>query len=1214
MFQNNGERTNFKILIDMGQTLTNWVVDSILKEDIKKEVVVYAGRFQPFHSGHAEVYKHLVGKFGKNNVFIGTSNKQGGPRHPFNFKEKKEVMTKMFKIPSNKIVQIKNPYAPSEIIGKFPEKTTAFITVVGKKDADRLTSPGYQKYFLPYKKNDIDTGYKDKGYVYVSPSFGNISGTAVRDGMSKGDESKRKAYFKKVYGKFDPKIFNLISGRLSKLESVMESFFETININKMINEASFLNLGKGVVDDGPGFLYGDMETYKSEMEEVIGNLGWDIIDYLMDEDAMESFTDTEYPNGPGRYPVSFFPSGKDGLDALSHRYGDALQGTKGYKKWADHIKGVALQLGFEFLNFLEPKDIENVLSNEPKKEKDSTNLKESIERYDLINEAKELLKIPSDIKKIHKAFKKNGKKLYVVGGAVRDAILGKSPKDYDLATDAKPDEVLKIAKDTGMKTVEVGKSFGVVMVGGHEIATFRKDIGKGRRPSSVDYTDIEGDVRRRDLTINALFYDIDKKEIVDLVGGIADLKKKNIRTVGKAEERFDEDPLRKLRALRFQASTGGKLDKELHDALQSDPSLKGVSAERIRDEFVKSIKKAKNPSKYLEISDKLGFTQQILPNLKVSKPYPNDNDYILFLSVILSKNSPAVLSKVLNKLTYSNDEKNNIVFLVSLQSFKADDIVVYKNAQKKTSLSDDQIKKFGKMVGKDMSKFIKFNLSVGGRDVPSDIKGPQIGLWIKNKEKENFLDEKKKPKKKVKSKKAALMKQKRKFYLKPDNAKKELDSSGREGQVLSKKVGKQRLYFVSYVGNAGTQNIFDESMIMEGGAYGHMNHPFDTEINLTFGDLKTIISKALEGTLEFAREKTDGQALAISYRKDKGIIAARNKGHLKDRGLNALDIKGVSDKFANRGGLTDAYNFAMRDLESAISKLSDAQRSKIFKDGSKFMNLEVIWPESVNVIPYGQPLLVFHGTMEYDESGKAIGADTSDAKVLAGMIKQVNADVQKNYTIQGPPVVKIPRSQDLSNKKSIYSSKVSKLQKQFKLKDSNGVADYHQAWWSDFVDKNSPSSLDNKTKMGLVKRWAFYDKSFRLDNKNIKDKNTLDWAKKTDKQDHAKMAKSNMKPFEDIFLGLGAEVLSFMSSALTVNPNKALRDIQKQLDKTIVDVKKSGDPKKIAKLKMELERLKSIGGREKIVPNEGIVFTYKGGTYKLTGTFAPLNQILGLFY
>ena len=80
-----------------------------------------------------------------------------------------------------------------------------------------------------------------------------------------------------------------------------------------------------------------------------------------------------------------------------------------------------------------------------------------------------------------------------------------------------------------MKTIEVGKSFGVVMVGGHEIATFRKDIGKGRRPSSVDYTDIEGDVRRRDLTVKKLFYDIDKKEIVDLVGGFRFLpaKRKN---------------------------------------------------------------------------------------------------------------------------------------------------------------------------------------------------------------------------------------------------------------------------------------------------------------------------------------------------------------------------------------------------------------------------------------------------------------------------------------------------------------------------------------------------------------------------------------------------------------------------------------------------------------------------------------------------------------
>ena len=759
-------------------------MESILTEDIKKTVVTYVGRFHPFHSGHNAVYQHLVKKFGKDNVYIGTSDKVELPKSPFRFKEKVEIMTTMFGIPKNKIYQVKNPYAPKEILQSFSEETTAFVTVVGQKDASRLRM-GDGRYFSKYEKGKVDKGFADKGYVYIVPPQGKgISGTQVRAGMSDPDEKKRMKFFKSVYPKFNQKIFDLVSSKILRSEEVMESFLQSIDLNTILNEnstATGIGGNSQGVDDGPGAFYGDMSTFKSEMDDVVGKLGWNIVTYLMDEDDMESFTDTEYPNGPGRYPVSFFPSGKAGLDALSVRYGDDLQGTKAYKTWADHIKKISLQMGYQFLNFLEPKDIENILSNEPKKEEETT----------------------------------------------------------------------------------------------------------------------------------------------------GDLK---------------------------------------------------------------------------------------------------------------------------------------------------------------------------------------------------------------------------------------------------------------------------------------------EGFLMEGGAYGHMNHPFDTELGLTFGDLKLIIDGALNGKLEFTREKTDGQALAISYRKDRGIIAARNKGHIKDKGLNALDIKGVSDKFANRGGLTDAYNFAMRDLESAISKLSDAQREKIFKNGSKFMNIEVIWPESVNVIPYGQPLLVFHGTMEYDDSGTAIGADTSDARILAGMIKQVNADVQDKYTIQGPPVVKLPQNQELSKLKSKFFGQLSKVQKEFKLKDTDGVAEYHQRWWEQYIDKNSPSTLDNKTKMGLVRRWAFYDKGFRLDNKNIKDSNTLDWAKKTDKIDQAKISKQNLRKFEDIFLGVGAEVLSFMSSALTVNPDKALRDMQKRLDQTIKDVKKSGDPKKIAKLKMELERLNAVGGRNKIVPNEGLVFTYKGYTMKLTGTFASLNQILGLMY
>ena len=353
------------------------------------------------------------------------------------------------------------------------------------------------------------------------------------------------------------------------------------------------------------------------------------------------------------------------------------------------------------------------------------------------------LKIPNDVIKIHKAFKKSGKQLYVVGGAVRDAILGKTPKDFDLATNAKPDEVEKIAKDNGISSKPIGKAFGVVSLFinkvEYEIATFRKDIGSGRRPTSVDYTDIQGDVKRRDLTVNALFYDIDKKEIVDLVGGIADLKKKNIRTVGKAKVRFDEDPLRKLRALRFWTRLGGTLDKELLDALQNDPSIKGISGERIRDEFLKSIKSSKNTKEYMDMCDKIGFSSQILPNLKISKPYPKTNDHILFITWILRKNSPIVLSKILNKIKYTNDERDEIVYLNTLQDFKPENIVAYKKGQSKAD--NNRIITFGKMIGKDMNKFVKYKPSVTFNDVPKDLKGPAIGLWMNDKEKENYLNE-----------------------------------------------------------------------------------------------------------------------------------------------------------------------------------------------------------------------------------------------------------------------------------------------------------------------------------------------------------------------------------------------------------------------------------------------------------------------------------------
>jgi hypothetical protein len=408
---------------------------------------------------------------------------------------------------------------------------------------------------------------------------------------------------------------------------------------------------------------------------------------------------------------------------------------------------------------------------------------------------------------------------------------------------------------------------------------------------------------------------------------------------------------------------------------------------------------------------------------------------------------------------------------------------------------------------------------------------------------------------------------------------------------------------------ATTFRKVEEGIINEGGAYGHMNHPFDVRMNLSFGDLKAIVNNALDGNLGVVREKTDGQALAISWKSGR-LISARNKGHLANAGANAMDINGVATKFGGRGGLTDAYNFAMKDLENAIRGLSQAQKDKIFKEGKVFVNLEVIWPTSVNVIPYNQALLVFHNAVEYNEAGNPIGKVDGAESILGGMLKQINAHVQSKYTIQGPPIVKLPKTKQLSSQKGKFKGMISKLQSEFGLTDKDGVADYHQAWWENFI-VNSKKKISALEKAGLVKRWAFDDKSMRVGD--IKDDKARAWAEGIDKGAKTTIMSGNLRKFEDIFLGVGAEVLSFMSSVLTAQPDKALQSMRAELESSANQIMSGGTISQIKKLEKELSRLNAIGGFEKIVPSEGIVFSYKGNAYKLTGAFAPLNQILGIF-
>jgi len=426
--------------------------------------------------------------------------------------------------------------------------------------------------------------------------------------------------------------------------------------------------------------------------------------------------------------------------------------------------------------------------------------------------------------------------------------------------------------------------------------------------------------------------------------------------------------------------------------------------------------------------------------------------------------------------------------------------------------------------------------------------------------------------------------------------------------------------------------VFSESwwkeklLLKEGGAYGHMAHPFDDK-ELTFGDLKKIIELGLGGQLnreDNVTEKLDGQNIMVSF-KDGKLIAARNKGHIKNGGKTALDKKGIASKFKGRGAIRNAFVYAMNDLEKAIKSLSDKQRDKIFNNGYNFMNLEVMYPSSANVIDYDITQLIFHGALKYDDKGNVKGEVSGSGRILAGMIQQRNQNIQKKYSIGKPVFLDVPKHQDFGKMKDKFLGRLSKLKAEYGLKDNDTLGLYHQMWWEHKIYQTFGSrNLSGKLTQGLVKRWAFFDKSYsisdikkdmeRFRSANPKREDVLQAILDFDKTNHKQQVKKNMKPFEELFFEVGAEILKNVKGFISANPKKSVQGIVKRLDKAISVVKSGGDVKKLKVLKQQLDKLNAIGGTKAIVPSEGLVFKYKGKTYKFTGAFAPINQITGLIY
>jgi tRNA nucleotidyltransferase (CCA-adding enzyme) len=221
------------------------------------------------------------------------------------------------------------------------------------------------------------------------------------------------------------------------------------------------------------------------------------------------------------------------------------------------------------------------------------------------------------VKDVCTQLREAGYQALLAGGCVRDLIMHRKPNDFDIATDATPDQVEELFP----KSVAVGKAFGVIILPFEnfqiEVATFREDLQykDGRRPEGVTFSTPEADAQRRDFTVNALFYDPIKKEVIDFVNGRKDITAKLLRAVGKADLRFDEDKLRILRAIRFSAQLDFEIEPQTLRAITSRASeISVVSLERIRDELLKLLKSPKR-LKGLELLMTTGVLKGAMPEL-----------------------------------------------------------------------------------------------------------------------------------------------------------------------------------------------------------------------------------------------------------------------------------------------------------------------------------------------------------------------------------------------------------------------------------------------------------------------------------------------------------------------------------------------------------------------------------------------------------------------
>ena len=395
-----------------------------------------------------------------------------------------------------------------------------------------------------------------------------------------------------------------------------------------------------------------------------------------------------------------------------------------------------------------------------------------------------------------------------------------------------------------------------------------------------------------------------------------------------------------------------------------------------------------------------------------------------------------------------------------------------------------------------------------------------------------------------------------------------------------------------------------------GGVAGHMSHLSDNG-EMKFSEMKDVFSKASSGEL-IGTEKTDGVNLFISYSVPTGTArAARNKTNIKSGGMNAAEL---AAKFEGRGALAESFNDAFYVFEKAVSSLPQEQQIRIFgPDANIYYNAEVMSPGSNNIINYDKKTLLIHqvGHAEFDKAtGGVTGADVeSNVKALKASIEDMQrATAEDDFSVE---INSIRKLQGLSDDVALKSAvkRLSSIMSSNNLGDDSTINDYIVGQVAPLVSKALPDApLENKRE--LVKRvMGVKGASLSKVTKGLPAEDKFA-ARELVKNSRTVM-KGILFPLEDIVHDFAVEMLKGLNSAFVLDNQEETGRIRNNVAKAISGIENSGNEEAMSILKQNMQKLKDV---EKISSAaEGFVFDYNGRTYKFTGNFAPVNQILGLF-